>query len=153
MFCVWALLSHDRYQYDSLILYKQTWAISLSTLVNSCCDASVMSSALTWCWRHEIMPGKKNHHSSTLLRKLCVHYANDITFKVSISFIVTLYTFYCVIVPSISLHLCQDQECLELYLHTPHTRLHPFTETTLLFPIIGHYVMEAVWFIDEQTDE
>jgi hypothetical protein len=26
MFYVWALLLHDRYQYDSLILYKQTWA-------------------------------------------------------------------------------------------------------------------------------
>ena len=26
MFYVWAFLSHDRYQYDSLILSKQTWA-------------------------------------------------------------------------------------------------------------------------------
>ena len=36
-----SLLSHDRYQYDSLILSQTDLSISSSTLCNSCCDAFV----------------------------------------------------------------------------------------------------------------
>jgi hypothetical protein len=65
--CV-SLLSHDRYQYDSRILPKQTWAYPVNT-GNSCCDvkgADVTKECL-----------ETNFHlSSTPLRKLCVHYAN-----------------------------------------------------------------------------
>jgi hypothetical protein len=54
-----------------------------------------MSRALTWCWRHERIPWKNINLSSTLLRKLCAHYAKRvwyyITLKVFIYFIVTLY--------------------------------------------------------------
>jgi hypothetical protein len=45
--CVRILL-HDRYQYDSLILSKQTWANTRQRLQQ-----------LTWCWRHERIPGNK----------------------------------------------------------------------------------------------
>jgi hypothetical protein len=68
--CV-CLLSHDRYQYDSLILPKQTEHI-LSTLET----AVVMSRALTWCDVTKECLETSFHLSSTLLRKLCVHYAN-----------------------------------------------------------------------------
>jgi hypothetical protein len=66
-------LSHGRYQYDSLILSKQTWAYPCQHLQQ-----------LLWC----IISVRLNlpeveecletnfHLSSTLLRKLCVHYAN-----------------------------------------------------------------------------
>jgi len=69
--CV-SLLSHDRYQYDSLIMSKQTWAYT-----------TVAAILLQWCqgrWRgaeftKECLE-KNVHLSSSLLRKLCVHYAN-----------------------------------------------------------------------------
>jgi len=65
-------LSHDRYQYDSLIQSKQTLAYTI-----------VAAILFQWCqgrWRgvnvtKECLE-KKFHLSSTLLRKLCVHYAN-----------------------------------------------------------------------------
>jgi hypothetical protein len=63
-----SLLSRDRYQYDSLIVSKQTWAYPVNTC-NSCCDvkgADVTKECL----------GTNFNLSSTLLRKLCVHYAN-----------------------------------------------------------------------------
>jgi hypothetical protein len=66
------LLSHDSYQYDSLILSKQTWAYPRQHLQH-----------LLWCqgrWRGvDVMKEclESNFHlSSALLRKLCVHYAN-----------------------------------------------------------------------------
>jgi hypothetical protein len=66
--CV-SLLSHDRYQYDSLILSKQTWAYPRQHLQQ-----------LLWCqgrWRDADITKeclKTNVHlSSTPLRKLCVH--------------------------------------------------------------------------------
>ena len=89
MFYVWVLLSHNRYQYDSLILSKQTWAYPRQHLQQ-----------LLWCVVSVRLnlrgSGGMKTLSSTLLRKLCVHYANGfwyyVTLKVSISFIVTLYT-------------------------------------------------------------
>ena len=83
-----SLLSHDRYQYDSLILSKQTWAYPRQHLQQ-----------LLWCVVSVRLNlpevEERKTLSSTLLRKLCVHYANGfdnyITLKVSISFIVTLY--------------------------------------------------------------
>jgi hypothetical protein len=72
MFYVWALLSHDRIQYDSLILSKQNWAYPHQHLQQ-----------LLWCqgcWRSADVTNeclKTNFHlSSTPQRKLCVHYAN-----------------------------------------------------------------------------
>jgi hypothetical protein len=69
--CV-SLLSHDRYQYDSLILSKQTWAYPRQHLQQ-----------LLWCqgrWRGTDVTKEyletNFHLSSTLLRKMCVHYAN-----------------------------------------------------------------------------
>jgi hypothetical protein len=65
-------LSHDRYQYDSLIVSKQTWVYPRQHLQQ-----------LLWCqrrWRGaDVMKEclETNFHlSSTLLRKLCVHYSN-----------------------------------------------------------------------------
>jgi hypothetical protein len=69
--CV-SLLSHDRYQYDSLILSKQTWAYPHHHLQQLlCCQgrwrgADVMKECLK----------TKFHLSSTLVSKLCVHCAN-----------------------------------------------------------------------------
>jgi hypothetical protein len=69
--CV-SLLSHDRYQYDSLILSKQTWAYTRQHVQQ-----------LLWCqgrWRGADVTKEcletSFHLSSTLLRKLCVHYGN-----------------------------------------------------------------------------
>jgi hypothetical protein len=58
-------LSHDRYHYDSLILSKQTWAYPRQHLQQLTC-ADVTKECLETYF----------HLSSTLLRKLCVHYAN-----------------------------------------------------------------------------
>jgi hypothetical protein len=70
--CV-SLLSHDRYQYDSLILSEQTWAYPRQHLQQ-----------LSWCqghWRGADITKEcletNFYPSSTLLRKLCVHYANS----------------------------------------------------------------------------
>jgi hypothetical protein len=70
--CV-SLLSHDRYQYDSLLLSKQTWAYPRQHLQQ-----------LLWCqgrWHgadimKECLEIKFNL-SSTLLGKMCFHYANS----------------------------------------------------------------------------
>jgi hypothetical protein len=69
--CV-SLLSHDRYQCDSTILSKQTWAYPRQHLQQ-----------LLWCqgrWRDADVTKaclETNFYlSSTLLRKVCVHYAN-----------------------------------------------------------------------------
>jgi hypothetical protein len=69
--CV-SLLSHDRYQYYSLILSKQTWAYprqhlqQLLWLQGRWRDADVTKECL-----------ETNFYlSSTLLCELCVHYAN-----------------------------------------------------------------------------
>jgi hypothetical protein len=68
--CV-SLLSHDRYQYDSLILSKLIWAHPRQHLQQ-----------LLWCqgrWRGADVTKEcfetNFHFSSTQLRKLCVHYA------------------------------------------------------------------------------
>jgi hypothetical protein len=67
-----SLLSHDRYQYNSLILSKQTWAYPRQHLQQ-----------LLWCqgcWRGaDIMKECLETNSSFLhtLRELCVHYANS----------------------------------------------------------------------------
>jgi hypothetical protein len=61
-------------------------SISSSTLAT----AVVMSRALTWCWRHESMPGNKfssSLYANCVSTKLTVL----ITLKVSVSFIVNLY--------------------------------------------------------------
>jgi len=70
--CV-SLLSHNRYQYDSLILSKGTWAYTTVAAIlfqwyqGHWCGADVMKEYL-----------EKNFHlSSMLLRKLCVQYANS----------------------------------------------------------------------------
>jgi hypothetical protein len=69
--CV-SLLSHDRYQYDSLILSKQTWAYPRQHL----------QQLLWYQGRYRGADVTKEclqtnfHLSSTLLRKLCVHCAN-----------------------------------------------------------------------------
>jgi hypothetical protein len=69
--CV-SLFLHDRYQYDSLILSKQTWAYPRQHLRQ-----------LLWCqgrWRDADVTKEcletNFHLSSTLLSKLCVHFAN-----------------------------------------------------------------------------
>jgi hypothetical protein len=64
-----SLLSHDRYQYDSLILSKQTWAYSSQHLQR--CDVRSADVVLTSRnWKQVfIFPLR-------YLRKLCVHYAN-----------------------------------------------------------------------------
>jgi hypothetical protein len=41
-----SLLSHDRYQYDSLILSKQTWAYPVNSC-NNCCDVKCADVVLT----------------------------------------------------------------------------------------------------------
>jgi ribosome-associated toxin RatA of RatAB toxin-antitoxin module len=59
-------VSHDRYQYHSLILSKQTWANPHQHLQGRWLSADVTKECL-----------ETNFHlSSKLLRKLCVHYAN-----------------------------------------------------------------------------
>jgi hypothetical protein len=69
--CV-SLLSHDKYQYDSLILSEQTWAYlrqHLQQLLR--CQGRWRGTDVT----KECL--ETNFHLfSTLLRKLCVHYAN-----------------------------------------------------------------------------
>jgi hypothetical protein len=63
--CV-SLLSHDRYQYDSVILSKQTWAYPRQHLQQLLWYAELTKECL-----------ETNFHlSSTLLRKFCVNYAN-----------------------------------------------------------------------------
>jgi hypothetical protein len=71
MFYVWAFLSHDRYQYGSLILSKQTWAYPRQHFQQ-----------LLWCqgcWRNANITKEcletNFHLFSALLCKLCVHYA------------------------------------------------------------------------------
>jgi hypothetical protein len=72
MFYVWAFC-HTTYQYDSLILSKRTWAYPRQHLQQ-----------LLWCQGRWLADVTKEcletnfHHSSTLLRKLCVHYANGV---------------------------------------------------------------------------
>jgi hypothetical protein len=85
--CV-SLLSHDRYQYDSLILSKQTWAYPVNSC-NSCCDVKGTDVVLT---------SRKNAWKQILIFPLrdyakcvCTTLTVLITLKVSISFIVTLY--------------------------------------------------------------
>jgi hypothetical protein len=61
-----SILSHYRYKYDSLILYKQTWAILIHWCQGNWYGGEVTKECL-----------ETNFHlSSTLLRKLCFHYAN-----------------------------------------------------------------------------
>jgi hypothetical protein len=85
--CV-SLLSHDRYQYDSLILSTQTWAYPVNTC-NSCCDvkgADVVLTSQKNAWKQIfIFPLRfyTNCVSTTLMVLKML--------KVSISFIVTLY--------------------------------------------------------------
>ena len=55
--------------------YKINRHFQCLTYWESFLKVSVMSRALTWCWRHEKMPGKK-FSSFAQLRKLCVHYGN-----------------------------------------------------------------------------
>ena len=69
--CV-SLLSHDRYQYDSLGLSKQTWAYTTVAAIwfSNVEVADVVLTSRNDAW-------KKNFNlSSTLLRKLWVHYAD-----------------------------------------------------------------------------
>ena len=66
--CV-SLLSHDRYQYDSLNLSKQTWAYPRQHLATAVVMRCFSSFKLTGS-------GGTKTLSSTLLRKLCAHYAN-----------------------------------------------------------------------------
>jgi hypothetical protein len=61
-----SLLSHDRYQYDSLILSKQTWAYPRQHLRERWRGTDVTKEYLETIF----------YLSSTLLCKLCFHYAN-----------------------------------------------------------------------------
>jgi hypothetical protein len=83
-----SFMSHNRHQYNSLILSKQTWAYPRQHLQQLLwcqgrwCGADIMKECL------EI----NFHLFSMLLSKLCDHYANGFdNVKVSISFTGTLY--------------------------------------------------------------
>jgi hypothetical protein len=85
--CV-SLLSHDRYQYDSLILSKQTSAYPVNSC-NSCCGVKGADVVLT---------SRKNAWKQILISPLR-YYANCVSttltvlmsLKASVSFVVTLY--------------------------------------------------------------
>jgi hypothetical protein len=84
------LLSHDRYQYDSRILSKQNWAYPRQLLRQ-----------LLWCqghWRgYDVTKEylETNFHLfSTLLRKLCVHYANGFDNVESVYFLYSNTVYY-----------------------------------------------------------
>jgi hypothetical protein len=73
MFYVWAFC-HTTYQYDSLILPKQTWAYASQHLQQLlCCQGRWRNADVT----KECLETNFNL-SPTLLRKLCVHYANGL---------------------------------------------------------------------------
>jgi hypothetical protein len=81
-------LSHDRYQYDSLILSKQTWAYPVNTC-NGCCDvkgAEVVLTSRKNAWK-QIFIFPLRCYANCVSTKLAVL----ITLKVPISFTVTLY--------------------------------------------------------------
>jgi hypothetical protein len=87
-------LSHDTYQYDSLILSKQTWAYPRQH-----------SQQMLWCpgrWRGADVTKEcletNFHLSSSLLRELCVHYANSFDNVESVYFFYSnpvIYVFKC----------------------------------------------------------
>jgi hypothetical protein len=114
MFLYVSLLSHDRYQYDSLILSKQTWAYPVNTC-NSCCDVKGADVALT---------SRKNALKQIVIFPLryfpnCVSTTSTvlITLKVSISFIATLctyiYIYISIYIYSDWLHKTTDRLCNE----------------------------------------
>jgi hypothetical protein len=82
-----SLLSDNRCQYDNLILSKQIWAYPRQYLQQLLrCQGRWRGADVT----KECL--ETNFHlSSTLLRKLCVHYANGFDNVETISFMVTLY--------------------------------------------------------------
>jgi hypothetical protein len=85
--CV-SLLSHDRYQYDSLILSKQTWAYPVNTC-NNYCDvkgAGVVLTSRKNAWK-QILIFPVRYYANCVSTTVTVL----ITLKVSISFIVILY--------------------------------------------------------------